>query len=344
MKSTDALRQLADVTSSQWGMVTTAQAGEMGVPRLTLSRLADSGHLERLTHGVYRGTGVPGDQFDSLRAAWLSTEPKLRAESRLRDLTSGVVVASSSAAMLHGIGDLWATRHEFVSPNRRQTQRAEIRYRQRHLDDVDVTLVEGLPVMTLERTLADLLEETGEMSLVADALGAAARKRSLDLNRLRELLGPLAERNGHKRHDGDAVLDRLLVIAGLDLDAVAGRAITDPALGGRIVEKILTGSGVAIPWPGMSELSQRLQSVGPEVPPEVMQRILETIRPQIALNERLQTSLFSAQSLKGGNALERYSSTSAIGDILRQGSNASKSVDVNDGRTGAASAEGELDE
>lgn len=237
MKSGEALRRLADVTVSQWGLVTAAQAGSCGVPRLALSRLTDAGHLERLAHGVYRDSGAPIDQFEDLRAAWLSTEPKLRAEERLGDLADGVVVASSSAALLHGVGDLWANRHEFVASERRQTQREEIRYRQRHLDPRDVTLVEGLPVMTLERTLADLLDDVGEMSLVAGALSAAVRKRSLDLDRLRELFEPLAERNGFKRRDGKAVLDHLLGVAGLDLDSAAQRILENPELRVRVLAK-----------------------------------------------------------------------------------------------------------
>ena len=173
MKSNDALRELAGVTVSQWGMVTTAQAASLGVSRLMLSRLAEAGYLERLSHGVYKDTGVPSDQYEDLCAAWLSTEPKLLAEERVEELARGVVVASSSAAMLHGVGDLWANRHEFVASKRRQTQRSELCFRQRQLEERDVTLVEGLPTMTLECTLADLLEDVGEMSLVADALGVA---------------------------------------------------------------------------------------------------------------------------------------------------------------------------
>lgn len=57
MKSTEALRALADVTACQWGMVTTAQAAALGVSRLMLSRLAEAGHLERLAHGVYENAG-----------------------------------------------------------------------------------------------------------------------------------------------------------------------------------------------------------------------------------------------------------------------------------------------
>ena len=86
MKATVALQVIADITASQWGMVTTAQAGALGVPRLMLARLAEAGHLERLAQGVYRDAGAPSDEFEDLRAAWLSTEPKLLAEERLSDL------------------------------------------------------------------------------------------------------------------------------------------------------------------------------------------------------------------------------------------------------------------
>lgn len=318
MKSGEALRELADVTASQWGMVTAAQASALGVARLTLSRLTDSGHLERLAHGVYRDAGAPSDQFEDLRAAWLSTEPKLRAEERLRDLADGVVVASSSAAMLHGIGDLWANRHEFVTPKRRQTQRAEIRYRQRQLDDRDVTLLEGLPAMTLERTLADLLDDAGDMSLVADALGAAVKKRSLDLERLRELLAPLAERSGFKRHDGNAVLDQLLKIAGLDLDSVARRLSTDSVLSSRILDNYLKSAMASIEMPDMSKLTQQLKPLMPEISADLAQRILEVVRPQIAIDEERWRSLTDASSLKLGKTLSEVINTSAMANLSTQ--------------------------
>ncbi len=318
MKSSDALREIADVTASQWGMVTAAQADQLGVTRLMLSRLADSGHLERLAHGVYRDAGAPSDQFEDLRAAWLSTEPKLRAEERLGDLGEGVVVASSSAAMLHGIGDLWANRHEFVTPKRRQTQRVEIRYRQRQLDERDVTLVEGLPAMTLERTLADLLENVVEMSLVANALSAAVRKRSLDLDRLRELLGPLAERNGFKRHDGSAVLDQLLEIAGLDLDAIARRFSTDPVLSSKIFENFLKTMMASVEMPDIGKLTQQLKPLMPEVSADLAQRILEVVRPQIAIDEKLWNSLADANSLKLEETLSRFINTPAMANLSTQ--------------------------
>lgn len=241
MRSKDALRVLAGVTAHQWGMVTSAQASVHGISRLDLARLTESGHLARRAHGVYMDSGAPGDRFDDLRAAWLSTDPKLTAEDRLRDRESGVVVAGSSAARLHDIGDLREGRHDFVAPVRRQSQRAEIRYRQGVLDPRDVTVVEGLPVMTMERTIADLVEAVGDLSLVADALRDASRKRNLELGRLRELLGPLAAVNGFAKHDGSALLRRLMEIAGIDPAAVARRVAAEGDLGARVTAEYLNG-------------------------------------------------------------------------------------------------------
>lgn len=215
MKTTRALRLLAEVTAYQGGMVTSAQAGMRGITRLDLSRLTADGHLERVAHGVYKDAGTPAGPHDDLRAAWLSTDPKAMSEARIKSPAHGVVVAGESAADLHGIGDFRALRHEFTSPARRQSQRSSIRYRQRTLAPRDVVLVDGLPAMTMERTIADLVDDVKDLSLVADALRDASDRRPLDLPRLRELLAPLAARDGFKKNDGDALLVRLMQIAGI---------------------------------------------------------------------------------------------------------------------------------
>src|SRR5690242_13872509 len=143
MNSSQALRLLSEATASQWGLVTASQAASRGVSRLMLSRLTDTGHLERLAHGVYRAAGAPSDEFEPLRAAWLSTQPSEPAEVRLRNRHDDVVVSGASAAHLHHIGDLPADRHEFSSPRRRQSQRPEIHYRTRRLPSQDITIALG---------------------------------------------------------------------------------------------------------------------------------------------------------------------------------------------------------
>ncbi|SOD75068.1 predicted transcriptional regulator of viral defense system [Jatrophihabitans sp. GAS493] len=222
MKSNNALREVAELAAAQWGLFTSAQATARGVDRVTLARLADGGQIVRLGHGVYRAAGAPSDRFEGLRAAWLSTQPKLLAEQRLGATTNVSTPASgASAAELHGIGDLRVDRMEFTTPVRRQSQRGELRYRIRHLEPDDVTIKEGLPVTRLERTIADLVEERYDLSNIADVVRDAVTRSKLDEEHLVELLAPLAARNGFRGRDGAALWAHLTKLAGINIETPA---------------------------------------------------------------------------------------------------------------------------
>lgn len=230
---------LAEVSESQWGMVTAAQASARGVSHMNLTRLTESGDLVRLSHGVYRDAGAPGGQHEELHAAWLATEPTKLAYERLDERPWSAVVSGESAARLHGIGDLRAMKSEFTTPTRKQTQRADVRYRTRVLPEQDVTVREGLPTTTRERTIADLVEDRHDFSIVGNALRDAARQSLLDVDRLTELLSPLAERNGHRKGDGDALLEELMRVAGLDQENIAKQIASIPSLGGLVAARYL---------------------------------------------------------------------------------------------------------
>ena len=225
---------LAEVTESQWGLVTSAQALARGVSHMNLTRLVDSGDLIRLAHGVYRDSGAPGPEHEELHAAWLASEPKRLAYERLADRPPNAIVSGESAARLHGIGDLRATRSELTTATRRQTKRTDIRYRTRHLPAEDVTVRGGLPVTTRERTIADLVEAREDLTNVSNALRDAVNQSELDIDRLTELLAPLAERSGYRKGDGAALLAELLRIAGIDRDGVIKQIVAMPALSARI--------------------------------------------------------------------------------------------------------------
>lgn len=252
MKANDALRELAVVTADQWGMVTTAQAAMRGITRLDLSRLTSAGHLNRLASGVYQDAGAPSSPFDDLRAAWLRTDPTRTAADRTHHPAQDVVVAGTSAAALHGIGDLPSDTHEFVAPTRRQTQRPDIHYRKMTLDPADITIADGLPVMTIERDIADLVDLAGDLSLVADALSDASLTHNLDNRRLRHLLAPHAKSAGLPSGDGAALLNRLQQLANIDNNALARSLIaTDDALAAQVtvtfLEHLDTGKVAATP-------------------------------------------------------------------------------------------------
>lgn len=281
MESRAALRALAEASESQWGLITSAQARARGVTHMNLTRLADSGDLVRVAHGVYRDAGAPSADHEELRAAWLMTDPPRLAYERLSEHPPSAVVSGESASRLHGIGDLRAMRHEFTTPRRRQTQRPDVRYRTRELPEQDVTICDGLPATTRERTIADLVEDRQDLSIVGDALRDAAGQSRLNAERLAELLGPLAERNGHKRGDGDALLSELLRLAGLDLDQLAKRLSAIPDLSSRMATNYLSSLSLRIPpdiYPKLAEaVSGALQTLPVTIPPDIYPKLTKTI-------------------------------------------------------------------
>lgn len=246
-------------------MVTSAQAGARGVSHMNLTRLTNSGDLIRLTHGVYRDAGAPADRHEDLRAAWLAIDPTRLAHERLRESPESAVVSGESAAKLHGIGDLRAMKSEFTSPTRRQTQRADIRYRTRSLPAEDVTVREGLPTTTRERTIADLVEDRNDFSIVGNALRDAARQSSLNVDRLTELLSPLAERNGYRKGDGNALLDELMHIARIDQESLAKQIASISPLGSLVTAQYLETLPKIDVTPILEPLLQQLAELYPHV-------------------------------------------------------------------------------
>ena len=210
--------RLGELASQRWGLVTTAQALEAGVARPTLTRLANSGALIRVARGVYRLAGAPEHEQEAILATWLA----LGGADRPRTDTGvpPVVAAGQTAAQLHGIGDWFPGPLEFVVPTRRGTRLDGVRLRTRELAPTDLagvlaSQVERYRVMSVERTIADLIEQWVDRSLVADALADAADAgKLLSPARLTEYLEPLAKPN--KYPSGAALAADLLALAGVD--------------------------------------------------------------------------------------------------------------------------------
>ena len=69
---------------------------------------------------------------------------------------AGPVASHASAAALHGIGDLLADRAEFTMPSALPRVPAGVTLHVAPLPSEDVTIVAGVPVTTVQRTIADL--------------------------------------------------------------------------------------------------------------------------------------------------------------------------------------------
>ncbi|MFV0532146.1 MAG: type IV toxin-antitoxin system AbiEi family antitoxin domain-containing protein [Cumulibacter sp.] len=174
MNVREQLELLGEVAEGQGGMVTSAQARGRGITRLQLQRATDSGNLERIAHGVYRITGVPTDPYESLRTAWLAIEPARTVEERLNDPQPRAVVCGAAAAWLHGLGDLDPVPYDIATTVRRRPRRDDVRTVTRQLANAEVTIRHGLPVTTVERTVADLIlddiDDEHIVTIATDAL------------------------------------------------------------------------------------------------------------------------------------------------------------------------------
>jgi hypothetical protein len=231
-----ALGVISSLAASQWGLLTTAQAEKVGVTRLTLSRMVAAEVLERPSQGVYVLAGAV-DEFTDLRAAWLSLMPAMTAEERLASPADHGVASHATAANLHHLGDLKDDLAEFTFAVPRRTRRDGIRLHQAALASNDVTIAAGLPVTTVERTIADLLvDSTADVQHIADITGQALADGKLSPGALAYHLDPVAAHWG--KPTGAAAVSWLLNLAGYNSQATA-MALESSAEGQRVLQHTL---------------------------------------------------------------------------------------------------------
>ena len=251
--------QLAGLAVGQWGMLTAAQASSEGIARSTLARREKAGTLERVRQGVYRLTGVPTGRLDDIRAAWLASDPAIAARDRVAP--PDVVVGGAAAAWSHGIGDFYPAPYLLYTTRRRQTTHDDVRFSRRHLPVSDVMILDGLPVTTRERTIADLLDE-GDLSTVADALRDAERSgNDLDIPALIANLDSHANRLGHA--NGADLYAELRTLAGVDV-----ARLQDLLMGTDLAERLSTEIGEHMQRalaPLLDDVNARVASMFPDI-------------------------------------------------------------------------------
>jgi len=209
------LVRLGSIAERRWGLVTTAQAADAGVSRKQLSRMATSGAIERVTHGVYRMAGAPQQNHEAIYATWLAlggaTAPRPDAG------VASIVAAGVTGAVLHDVGDFFLDGFDFIVPARKGTRLPGVRLRIRHLTRDEVIGVDGLSTLTIERTIADLIELQTDLSLVAGIVRDAVQAGELVApDRLVTYLDPLAaRRNEHRTGDGRSLANDLFALAGV---------------------------------------------------------------------------------------------------------------------------------
>jgi Transcriptional regulator, AbiEi antitoxin len=215
MQTRQALRAVAPTAETQRGLVTSSQAARVGVPRLDLSRMAGTGDLERITHGVYRIVGADEDEYTDVYAHWLALDPERTAAERIADRGRIIAVSHRSAARIYGMGDLPVTEHTYTSSYRKQTQRPGVHAHGGRLTRDDVRVEHGMLVTTPERTIADLRRTEPDTSHVANALADAINDRRT--SRAKVIAAVPGRSEGARTRD----VDRLLALRGLDTSSLS---------------------------------------------------------------------------------------------------------------------------
>lgn len=175
--------------------------------------MASSGAIERVAHGVYRMAGAPPQDHEAIYATWLAlggaTAPRTDAG------VSSIVTAGVTAAVAHDLGDFYLDGFDFMVPARKSTRLPGVRLRIRHLTLDEVIPVDGLPALTVERTIADLVELGTDLSLVAGVVRDAVRAGKLVApDRLTSYLAPVASQR-KITVDGKTLAGDLFELAGV---------------------------------------------------------------------------------------------------------------------------------
>lgn len=221
MRVTSQIRELADISASQWGFVTTSQAEQRGVSRMSVSRLAKAGALVKAAQGVYKDAGSPPEQFDELRAEWLALKPEVIAELRLKNLANDFIASGKTAAWLHEVGDLYPTPFEFAIQERHQTAKKTVRFVKAQVSAIEVDVVAGLPVTTITRTVTDLLRSKTDLTHIAQVI-ADSKVGAIDFSALERSSRAVAGLYGYKK-GSEKLFEKLNAMLGVNEDAFAAQ-------------------------------------------------------------------------------------------------------------------------
>lgn len=189
----DNISAIEELVATCDGVFTTAQADAMGIPRNALSYAAKTGAIERVAFGAYRDPARLDGQFDELRAIWMLTAPEKFPHERLGKNWDGVCACGTTAASLLGIGDFHASPYQFAAAKRINSRKANAHFKNRSIRLDQITLQSGVPTTRVERTLADLVKDHEDISLVADAFRDAIRKYGATTFDVRKLKGLLSK-------------------------------------------------------------------------------------------------------------------------------------------------------
>ncbi|MCZ4589167.1 type IV toxin-antitoxin system AbiEi family antitoxin domain-containing protein [Rhodococcus opacus] len=222
MRSDSRAAQVVALAAEQGGVVTSRQARAVtSVSVQQLKRMVDSGVLERLHHGLYRLARMPEDVHLEERVAWLALDPGSVVWERLDQPVPTGVLSHRTAAALHRLGDLDADVVELTAMRRIRLSLPAVVVHRGVLSREDWQLVDGLPVTTPARTIADLAAAGTDAGHLASVVRDALTRGLVTVEEVVAVLSPYAFDYGHRALDGQGFLEVLIAQAGVPTTMLA---------------------------------------------------------------------------------------------------------------------------
>ena len=174
--------ELQSVLKQNGGIVTTAQANEVGVSNERLRLLVHSGDLERVTTGIY----VLPDEFADKMFIVQLRRPK-------------IIYSHETALFLHELTDrdpisYMVTVPTGYNPTRLREDGFTVFTIKRELHEIGVTKLttmfgNSVTVYDMERTICDCLRSRNnlDIAVVTDALKRYAKRKDKNLNKLMQM-------------------------------------------------------------------------------------------------------------------------------------------------------------
>lgn len=160
------LERLREVALDQHGLVTTAQAIDVGVSHAELSTMAARGRIERAAHGVYRVSQVPETEYDQYQLAVLWTG------------VSEACLSHDTALEAWGITDINPDRVHVSVAHHRRLRRAGGEHYVIHYEDLtpqQVTWWQGIRIVTVPTAIAQGIASGVATYLIRQALDRVGR-------------------------------------------------------------------------------------------------------------------------------------------------------------------------
>jgi very-short-patch-repair endonuclease len=166
----------ARLAAALYGLITRAQAAELGATKDVIRHRLRKGRWERLSGDVFRLAGAPPSWRQSLMSARLSWG-------------AGAAISHRTAAALWHLAGFEPGPIELTVPRTRRRAGPGIVHRH-PLHRPDVTTVEGIPITTPARTLIDLAS-VAPREAVEEAMDDALRRGMVSVGLLRRRLGAI---------------------------------------------------------------------------------------------------------------------------------------------------------